>query len=497
MTVSLVSHEATKTITQKMADFAVNTSFDDLPTEVVEYTKLLILDSLICGIGAAQADRTKMSHKFAERLGGPEESTVFGMAKRVPSGLAASINSEIMNYLDADDTFFNTAHFVVLNLAAGLAEAERVAGTGADLVRAVAVGFDLSARVNMAGEQLTFENGNFKWSSLMGSGYASIGAAASGGIVSGLSEEQMANAFALVAGTAPGARNANMSVRTEFASYKYAPYFHLGQAAMTALLMAELGYVGEADLFDLQPGFIEGQGFLKSDVSKIYETLGKQWWILDSAVKYTPACRYTSAPSSALQKLMAEKGLVADDIESIEVRLNPAAYHMSLFNDPEKNISYNHRSAFKAQFNIPYVLSQTALGRTPGPEWYTEESMTDPKIWEFADRITTAPDPSLNEEWDEQINQSTEGRPRRTRGSLTIRTKEQELVVESDYAPGDPWSEETRPTWNSIDKKFRNFCGGILSNEQIDAITDVVRNLDTVQDVRATLSPLLTIGTVR
>ena len=147
LTATLDPSQATDTLTHALARFAVETSFDDLPAEVVDYTKLLILDSLICGIGASRAERTRMSHRLAERLGGPAEATVFGMGTQVPSTLAASINSEIMNYLDADDTFFNTAHFIVFSVAAALAEAERVGGSGADVVRAVAVGFDISARV--------------------------------------------------------------------------------------------------------------------------------------------------------------------------------------------------------------------------------------------------------------------------------------------------------------------------------------------------------------
>ena len=122
MTATLDPSQSTDTLTHAMARFAVETGFEDLPAEVVDYTKLLILDSLICGIAASEAERTRMSHKLAERLGGPAEATVFGMATQVPAGLAASINSEIMNYLDADDTFFNTGHFVVLNVAAALAD---------------------------------------------------------------------------------------------------------------------------------------------------------------------------------------------------------------------------------------------------------------------------------------------------------------------------------------------------------------------------------------
>lgn len=484
-----------RTSTQLLADFAVDTRFEDLPNDVTDYTKLLILDSLICGLGAAKMERTRMAHRFAERLGEQGESTVFGMPRKLSSLTAASANSEIMNLLDADDTFFNSAHFVILNVAAGLAEAERVQASGRELIRSVAVGFDVSARFNLASSFMTYEDGEFRWSRLFGSGYASLGAAVSGGIVSALPREQMANALALVAGTAPTARNSNTWERTEFASYKYAPNFHLAQSAMTALLMAEIGYIGEPDLVDLEPGFIQGQGFVGANLELLADQLGEQWWIRDSAVKYYPSCRYTHAPAHALGDYMREHGLRPDEIENIEVRLNPAAYSMTVFNTPAMSFEpLDHRSPMHAQFNIPYVLAQVALGRTPGARWYSEESLRDPEVWELARRITTAPDPSLDEEWDEQINNSREGRPRRTRASFTIRARGQEFSVESDYAPGDPWSDETRPTWERVTQKLHDFCGDMLATEQLDALVEQVRNLDRTENVAKELSPLLVVA---
>lgn len=482
------------TITDTLAEFIVDTQFEDLPEDVVDYTKLLILDSLICGIGASQMERTQLSHKLADRIGGAEDATVFGRKKRVPAKLAASLNSEIMNLLDADDTFFNTAHFVIMNLAGGLAEAERLGATGRELIRSVAIGFDIAARFNIASSFVSFKDGEFNWSKLIGSGYASMGTAVSAGIVAGLDAEQMSHALALVAGTAPTARNSNSATRTEIGSYKWAPNFHLGECGMNAVMMAEAGYLGEKDLIDLEPGFIEGQGFMAGDLDKIRSGLGEQWWIRDSAVKFFPGCRYTSAPAAALQKFMADNALVADDIEGIEVRLNPAAYSMTVFNSPETSFEMDHRAPMKAQFNIPFVLAQVALGRTPGPEWYSDEAFADPRTWEMAKRITTSPDPSLNEEWDAQINDSLEGRPRRTRGSLTIRANGHELVVESDYAPGDPWSEETKPTWETVTEKFHNFCGEILSAEEINSIVEAVRGLDSIENVTHGLTPLLVNG---
>jgi 2-methylcitrate dehydratase PrpD len=40
------------TYAQQLADFVYDTPFEQLPPEVVDYTKLVILDCLICSCGA-------------------------------------------------------------------------------------------------------------------------------------------------------------------------------------------------------------------------------------------------------------------------------------------------------------------------------------------------------------------------------------------------------------------------------------------------------------
>jgi 2-methylcitrate dehydratase PrpD len=480
-------------VTRRLGRFVTETAFEQLPSDVVDYTKLLVLDSIACGLGAARMERTRMGHAVASRLGAAEEATLFGMDRLVPATHAASANAEIMNLLDADDTFFNSAHFVILNVAAALAEAERTHGSGAELVRAVALGFDVAARFNLASSFMTFEDGEFRWSELFGSGYATMGAAASAGVVLGLDADRMANAFALVAGTAPGARNSNAWVRREYASYKHAPNYNLVQNAMTSVLLAEHGYRGELDLVDLEPGFIEGQGFLTRNLDALTQDLGGRWWIRDSAVKFLPSCRYTHAPAHTLANFMAANDLKAGDIESVEVRLNPAAFSMSVFSDPETSFDpEDHRSPMHAQFNIPFVLANVALGNRPGAGWYTPENLVDPEVWAVANRISTAADPSLAEEWDADINDGV-GRPRRTRGSLTIKAGGQELQVDEDFAPGDPWSQETAPTWERVEEKLRNFCSDLVPGEQLGELVKVVRGLDKVDDVRAALTHLLVV----
>jgi 2-methylcitrate dehydratase PrpD len=52
--------------TRTLAEFTASTRFEDLPDEVVDYMKLVILDSLICGIAAGGMERSRMMHGVVE-----------------------------------------------------------------------------------------------------------------------------------------------------------------------------------------------------------------------------------------------------------------------------------------------------------------------------------------------------------------------------------------------------------------------------------------------
>ncbi|WP_254704702.1 MmgE/PrpD family protein [Rhodococcus pyridinivorans] len=103
-----------------------------------------------------------MAHKVIDRLGGVEEATVFGRSTKVPAAVAAAFNSDITYALDADDTLFDSAHFATIVVSSARAEAERVDASGDSLLRAVAVGYDMTARLNLACSFIEVVDGKMK-----------------------------------------------------------------------------------------------------------------------------------------------------------------------------------------------------------------------------------------------------------------------------------------------------------------------------------------------
>ena len=475
-------------VTTRLADFVHDTQFADLTPEVVDYTKLVILDTILCGIAAGGFERSAMMHAVVKQLGGPAEATVFGLSQRVPAVHAAMANAEIMNLLDADDTFFTSSHFAAFNVAGALAEAQRQDRSGRDLILGTAVGFDVNARLNLASIVMgEAEDGSFRWSPVQGMGFAALGTAASAAAVRGdLDREQVRNLMGLAAWMAPTPTVNTMTERTEHLSFKYANYPGVAQAGMMALALAEQGYVGDQNCLD-GDGFVRAQGCLETDHELMLDELGEKWWILETCIKYYPSCRYTAGPIDMLRRLMHEEGLEAKDIERIEIGVHPMGYALRFFRSPATTIACDHRAPLNGAFNIPYVMALAALGRTPGPQWYAEENLKDPLVWDLASRIVTLEDESARDDVRRAFRESRIRRFRKTPASMRVRAKGREFHCESEYADGDPWTPETRATWERVEEKFESFCGHLMDRSQIRALVERIRTLDRVEKVSSDL----------
>jgi 2-methylcitrate dehydratase PrpD len=474
--------------TQQLADFVYETRFEQIPAEVVDYTKLVILDSLICGIAAGPLERSKMMHAVVAGLGGPPEASVFGMEQRAPAVHAAMANAEIMNLLDADDTLFTSSHFAVFSVAAGLAEAQRRGGSGRELIRSVALGFDVNTRLNLATLLMDLVDGTFQWSALGGMGFAAFGAAVSASVMAGLDREQTRNLFGLMGWMAPTSFSLGLSTRRTFDTMKYGNYAGAAQAGVLATRLAEQGYTGDQECLDKVPGFMGAQGSLRTDYELLESELGQKWWILETAIKYYPSCRFTHGPIDMLRKLMREEQLQAADIERIEVRMNPMAYALAVFRDPQKSIAPDHHAPLNGAFNIPYVLALAALGRRPGPQWYAKENLEDPQVWALASHVHTTVNEDAKDEVARAFRETRIRRFRKSPGAMAVWARGKRYDCTTEYCDGDPWSPETRPTWERVTRKFQEFCGDFLSESAIRRMVDQVRNLESIADVAAGLT---------
>ncbi len=188
--------------TAKLAGWVSGTRFADLPPEAVHATKRLICDSIACALGARSLDSGNIVIELAGESGGGA-STVLGSSGRVAAATAAFANGYLGNALDADETLYNRGHHAVATVFPALALAEQAGADGRALITAVALGYDVAARV---GNSLTFSTvpaGGSGPTSNASLGWISFASVTAAGRMLGLDPDQLAHAMGIAGWTSP------------------------------------------------------------------------------------------------------------------------------------------------------------------------------------------------------------------------------------------------------------------------------------------------------
>jgi 2-methylcitrate dehydratase PrpD len=425
-------------VTRILAAFAVETKTESLPSEVPARALALATDLIASVIRAAnEADSTPPVLKMLASLGldAPGECTVFGLTRRYAPAAAALLNGTFGHSLDFDDTHSDSSlHPSAPVVPAGLAAAEMTGASGADLLAAIVVGFEVCCRLgNALNPTLHYARG-FHPTATAGN----FGAAAAAGRLLGLSVDQMCSAFGVAASQASG----SLQFLVNGAWNKR---YQVGEASMKGLIAATLaleGFNGSADAIDGKHGFLQGYSD-GADPAKAAAGLGEVWETMNIGVKPYPACRYTHAAVDGLLALKRDHGLTKADIENITVGLH--CNGITLVGAPlaEKRRA---RSVVEGQFSMPFAVAVALTQDRFG--WDDYNLLGRPEIDELADKVDVIRDESL------------EGLRHPFGSTLKVRAKGQEYDLRVADPSGEP---ETFPTPEASIEKFRALAGPCLN----------------------------------
>ena len=95
-------------LAQKIAQFACNIEFDDIPIHAVNEAKRRFLDTLGCLMGGWLSEPAKIARHLAADVQTTEKgATLYGTRYLVPPELAAFANGTAIQYLDYNDTYLS------------------------------------------------------------------------------------------------------------------------------------------------------------------------------------------------------------------------------------------------------------------------------------------------------------------------------------------------------------------------------------------------------
>lgn len=449
--------------TRDLARFAAGLRFEDIPAPVVEHAKLCVLDGLGVALFGAGLPWTGHVRDLAIAEGATPAASFWGTPDRGSVAQAALVNGTAGHAFEMDDIHKESiVHPNSLACPVAFAFAEAAGGmTGRDMLTAIVAGYEVGTRVGNAATMALFLRGFHP----QGTSGVFVAAATAGRIL-GLSADQMQHALGIA-----GSMGAGLMAAQEGAMVKR---LHAGRAAesgVRAALLARRGFTGIMDVLEAGYG-----GFLSSfssrpDASRLTAGLGSVWETAEVGFKLFPSVTSIHTALDALDTVMTEQGLRAEDIERVRVGCS----HMTFVHTAWP---YKPAGVTAAQMNLFYGLAVIALHRDASVRQYGEERLADPAILNFIQRISAFEDDGLE----------AMGAAFRHAARLEVTTRDGRVFRHERLgrrgSPDDP----VGPA--AIIRKFDDCVRGVLSDDDAAALRGLVMRLDTLDDT-GELSALL------
>ena len=451
-------------VTRQLSEFTADLQFDKLPAEVVERTRLLVMDHVGIALRARHAAALNDSMAAAlTKLGmGTGDASVIGDDRGYAPPAAALYNGNLAHSLDFDDTHARgSIHPSAPIVPAAFAAAEMAGANGRDIIAGIVAGYEIQIRLSIALKPSEHYARGFHPTATCGV----FGAAAAAARIFGLTADQIANAFGLCGSQAAG----SMQFLLDGAWNKP---FHTGYAAMSGLMAASFaadGFRGAGQALEGKAGFLHGYA-PNSDHQAAVADLGERFETLEIAVKPYPSCRYGHAAMDALIDLRAANDIPYQDIESVEVGLPRTGWN--LIGDPE-NDKQNPKNYVDGQFSMPFVAAVAIRDGKMGWDSYAPH-LADGDTLALCKRIRSIVDPKVEAEF-----------PAHMSGLVRVRTSSGDFEKMVIHARGEP---ENFLSAAEMRGKFDDLTSPYLDEADRDKLAGALLSLDECTDMGALLA---------
>ncbi len=445
--------------TRVLSRFASAVTYDDLPATVVHQVKRSVLDTLGCGLFGSTLPWAVTLTAMLQRGASGGDVPAWGSDVRLSPGDAALANGTYAHGFELDDLHKEgRLHVGSVTLPTTLALSCLVDGPvpGTELIASQVAGYEVGARIGLASGTAMNARG-FHITGVIGALTSSIAA----GRLLRLSGERMQDAIGLVGSMAGGLGGAQYGSTVK--------RMHAGRAAQAGTYAAQLaqdGFRGIRDLFELPHGGYVGTFVEKCDRERLVAGLGGAGIVWETErLGYKPyaACAASHTSIDAILHLR-EQGLSPLDVERIVV-------HASTHSVDHVGWTYVPDTLTTAQMNLSFAVASALLDGKAGSDQFSEDRLTDPRVLDLAARVSVVPDPEIDAKG---LTYSHAIRMEVTTGDGRT------LTQAFDHGRG---SEHWPLTDDEVVDKCRDQAGRVLPPGQVDELVAAVLALDTLEDI--------------
>lgn len=450
--------------TIQISTYLENLKFEDIPAEVVERAKIILLHTVGAALAAKGSDVAEKANAIAlaanSGLGGPV--TRWAGEGKLSAVNAALLAGTLADALDWEDCS-RTGHPAAGVIPVALVTAEERHKSGKELITAIVGAYELYQRIADSVEPDAEKRKN-GWGLTSWQIFATTLAAAK---VYGFDARKIDQAIGMAIEHSTIPASYHGTTMSDFYHYEY------GYRARDGVIIAkavEKGIHNQRDMLDVD----DGQGYFMAMTKEpkpelLIENLGNTWMIMDTLLKPWPANMWVQSALQAVVELVEKNGIKAEDISEIVV--DPAVKNR--MDCPEDGWT----SVTHAQFSIPFVLASWLLDPVPGAQWYAPEKLKDSAVLALAKKVKAGA-----------------SEPECPRGSfdlfrvgdfpvrnVTIRTTDgKEYTQACSKHPGHP---HNMFSVEDAAARFRVQAAPVLQGEKLEKVIETILNVETVEDV--------------
>jgi 2-methylcitrate dehydratase PrpD len=306
--------DMSENLTLTVARYAATTSCEDIPAEVMERAKQVIFDEIACAYFGRRSLAGDLGARYAAQSAGPAEARIYATGQRVSAPYAALANGAAGHGEEVDGAHIVGGHPGATIVHAAVAMAERQRVTGAELLNAVVLGYDVGIRIVEACGKLFSVKNRFGLNSDF---LYTLGATAAASRLLGLDPVRHCHAMAL----AMFQTNAPCALYSE--KRHISKSFCNGQfafAGVSSALMSVAGLEGHEDILGGPYGVLHAWGE-EGQTDAVVRDLGKHYAIMDANFKMVNAGYPIHSPVEAALSLVSKHSISVDSIESVYVGL--------------------------------------------------------------------------------------------------------------------------------------------------------------------------------
>jgi len=448
-------------LASQLAQWVSEVRYDDLPSDVIESTKLRVLDVIGLALAGAETPFGRSTIAAALAISPPGPARIFGTGDAIAAPTAAFANASLSQALEYDDTHNESiVHMSSPAVAASLALAGLRTVTGRDLILSIAIANEISCRVG------SVSSGQFHRRGFHPTGlFAPFGIAAGIGKILGLDAQHLAWAEGTAGSCAAGLLECWVDgTQTKFLHSGFA-----AQSGLTAALLAQAGVSGPPKVFEGRFGLFASHlqdPEVPKNFGRIADGLGSHWESRNSSFKPFPTAHVLHPYVSAILRLRHQHGVRAEDVVGIECPV--AEFNVSIVCEP---VAEKCAPATQAHCRVclQYTMAEALYAGSLGKSAYSDAMRLNPDVLALARKVAYIVDPSFPG-------------PGRFKGSVKVTLKDGRVLEEiEEYNRG---SAENPMSEAELRAKFDDNTGGFLSEAQRDRLAREIAQTENLPDAR-------------